>query len=130
MSIDVVGQGLKGCGQQETAAVFLFHSGYLGVGSYTIHDLRRSCITNWARQLPIHVVQKLAGHSDSQATETYYLSVQPEDSTKARRMQSALVGDILNGAGTYPLLTHFYGKSNKCGLKRCFPAAREKGGPL
>jgi integrase len=74
-----------------------------GVGPYTIHDLRRSCITNWARRLPIHVVQKLAGHSDIQTTETYYLSVQPEDLAKARRMQSALVGDILSGTGTDPL---------------------------
>lgn len=24
---------------------------------YSIHDLRRSCITNWAKHLPIHVVQ-------------------------------------------------------------------------
>jgi len=55
----------------------------------------------------IHVVQKLAGHSDIQTTETYYLSVQPEDLAKARRMQSALVGDILSGVETDPLLTHF-----------------------
>ena len=35
-------------------------------GKLTIHDIRRSCITNWARSgLPIHVAQKLAGHADT-----------------------------------------------------------------
>lgn len=34
------------------------------VAKCTIHDLRRSVITNWAQQLPIQVVQTLAGHSD------------------------------------------------------------------
>jgi len=101
-----------------------------GVGPYTIHDLRRSCITNWAQRLPIHVVQKLAGHSDIQTTETYYLSVQPEDLVKARRVQSALVGGILNGAGTDPLLTHFGTLGNKKRLNRSFPARNEKGGKL
>ena len=79
----------------------------LGVGPCTIHDLRRSCITNWARRLPIHVVQKLAGHSDINTTETYYLSVQSEDLANTRRLQSELVGDILADSGTDPLLTHF-----------------------
>jgi len=101
-----------------------------GVGPYTIHDLRRSCITNWARRLPIHVVQKLAGHSDIQTTETYYLSVQPEDLAKARRMQSALVGDILGGVGTDPLLTHFDTKRYKRSSKRCFPVPRGNDGQL
>lgn len=101
-----------------------------GVGPYTIHDLRRSCITNWAGRLPIHVVQKLAGHSDIQTTETYYLSVQPEDLAKARRMQSALVGDILSGTGTDPLLTHFDTEHYQSSLKRCFPAPRKKDGQL
>lgn len=41
-----------------------------GVVPYTIHDLRRSCITNWARQLPIHVMPQLAGHSDIRTTQT------------------------------------------------------------
>jgi integrase len=101
-----------------------------GVGPYTIHDMRRSCITNWARRLPTHVVQQLAGHSDIKTAETYYLSVQPEDLAKARRVQSALVGDILSGVGTDPLLTHFDANGYKGGLKRCFPAPRKKDGNL
>jgi integrase len=101
-----------------------------GIGPYTIHDLRRSCITNWAKLLPIHVVQQLAGHSDIKTTETYYLSVQPEDLAKARRVQSELVGVILANSGTDPLVTHFDAKGHKCGLRRCFPAPRKKDGNL
>jgi integrase/recombinase XerD len=101
-----------------------------GVGPYTIHDLRRSCITNWAQRLPIHVVQKLAGHSDINTTETYYLSVQSEDLANARRLQSELVGDILADSGTDPLLTHFDSKGNRSSLKRCFPQTRRTDGKL
>jgi len=72
------------------------------VAKFTFHDLRRSCITNWARHLPAHVVQKLAGHSDLKTTQRYYLSVQVDDLEKAREVQS----EILNGAPTDPKLTH------------------------
>jgi integrase len=63
-----------------------------GVGPFTIHDLRGSCITNWARSLPIHVVQQLAGHSDIKTGQQYYLSVQSDDVTKAQRVQESLLG--------------------------------------
>jgi integrase len=45
----------------------------------TIHDLRRSAITNWAEKLPFQVVHKLAGHSNIKTTMDYYLIVRPED---------------------------------------------------
>jgi len=61
---------------------------------YTLHDLRRTCITNWAGQLPIHVVQQLAGHSDMRTTQRYYLSVQPHDLEKARAIQASLLGPV------------------------------------
>jgi integrase len=73
-----------------------------GVGSFTLHDLRRSCITNWARVLPIHVVQKLAGHSDIKTTQLYYLAVREDDSQKAREVQSKVLRNDL----TDPKLTH------------------------
>jgi len=63
-----------------------------GVDLYTLHDIRRSCITNWAGHLPIHVVQQLAGHSDMRTTQRYYLVVQPQDLEKARAVQSSLLG--------------------------------------
>jgi hypothetical protein len=61
---------------------------------YTLHDLRRSCITHWARSLPMHVVQQLAGHSDMRTTRRYYLLVQPEDLQRASVVQEALVGSV------------------------------------
>jgi len=68
-----------------------------GTRPYTLHDLRRTCITNWAGQLPIHVVQQLAGHSDMRTTQLYYLSVQPQDLDKARAIQALLLGPVLEG---------------------------------
>ena len=64
---------------------------------YTLHDLRRTCITNWAGQLPIHVVQQLAGHSDMRTTQLYYLSVQPQDLEMAWAIQASLLGPVLEG---------------------------------
>ena len=61
---------------------------------YTFHDLRRTCITNWAGKLPIHVVQQLAGHSDMRTTQRYYLLVQPHDLEMARAIQASLLGPI------------------------------------
>jgi len=62
-----------------------------GVAECTLHDLRRSVITNWARQLPIQVVQQLAGHSDISTTRKYYLAVRPEDLVTANKV----LNDIL-----------------------------------
>jgi len=58
------------------------------VTNCTIHDLRRSAITNWAQRLPIQVVQTLTGHSNIATTRKYYLAVRPED--------FAAAGELLN----------------------------------
>ena len=55
------------------------------VDKYVIHDLRRSAITNWAKKLPIQVVQELAGHSDISTTRKYYLAVRSEDLASANK---------------------------------------------
>jgi len=57
-----------------------------GISRCTLHDLRRSEITNWAQRLPIQVVQQLAGHSNIATTRKYYLTVRPEDMTLASRV--------------------------------------------
>jgi integrase len=54
-----------------------------GVAKCTLHDLRRSAITNWAQALPIQVVQQFAGHSNITTTKKYYLAVRKEDVEKA-----------------------------------------------
>ncbi|MBN2212283.1 MAG: tyrosine-type recombinase/integrase [Sedimentisphaerales bacterium] len=74
---------------------------------YSIHDLRRSCITNWAKSLPVHVVQMLAGHSDIHTTQMYYLSVQGEDIKNAQMLQSKMLGKIPETDLTDPKVTHF-----------------------
>jgi integrase len=80
---------------------------HAGVGKFTLHDLRRSCITNWAKKgLPIHVVQMLAGHADIETTRKYYLSVQDDDICKARAMQQEIVGQMDLRQPTDPKLTH------------------------
>ena len=77
------------------------------VGEYTIHDLRRSCITNWARSgLPIHVTQKLAGHGDIRTTQQYYLPVQDGDLRAARRMQQKIVKGLSDVSTTDQKLTN------------------------
>jgi hypothetical protein len=77
-----------------------------GVGPYTIHDLRRSCITNWARHLPIHVVQQLAGYSDIKTTQAYYLSVQEDDLERARQIQGELLRSEPARGASDPKVTH------------------------
>lgn len=90
-----------------------------GVGPNSIHDMRRSCITNWAKHLPIHVVKQLAGHSDIRTTQRYYLSVQPEDVVRAKAVQAAIVGKIPRGDLTEPKVTHSR-------QKRLFPGRQGK----
>lgn len=65
------------------------------VAACTLHDLRRSAITNWARHLPIQVVQTLAGHASITTTRKYYLAVCPEDLRRAGQ----LVDELTGGAG-------------------------------
>jgi len=54
----------------------------------THHDLRRTCISNWARKLLPPVVQKLAGHKHIQTTMKFYVSVRDDDLVKAREAAS------------------------------------------
>jgi Phage integrase family len=90
-----------------------------GEREFTIHDLRRSCITNRARKLPIHVAQQFAGHADINTTKRYYLSVQDDDIRKAKRVQKAMLGD-LTPVATDPKLTHK-------GRKRSFEGRKQFG---
>lgn len=48
-----------------------------------IHSLRKSCITDWAKSHPTHVVMVWAGHADIRTTQKYYLQVQESDYEKA-----------------------------------------------
>lgn len=57
-----------------------------GIGPTTLHDLRRSAITNWARRLPTHVTQVLAGHVNIQTTMQFYVCVLDADMDAARQV--------------------------------------------
>ena len=87
------------------------------LGRYTLHDLRRSCITNWASHLPIHVTKQLAGHADVRTTEKYYLAVRDEDIAQAQQVQAELLGEL-----TGPNLTD--AKVTQTALKQHFPGKR------
>jgi len=70
--------------------------GHAEVDYFTPHDLRRSCITNWARRLPIQTVQYLAGHSSIATTRRFYLAVLETDCAMAREIQSELMTSLTN----------------------------------
>jgi len=61
------------------------------VAGCTIHDFRRSAITNWAQRLPIQVVQALAGHSNIATTKKYYLAVRSEDFATAIELLNCIL---------------------------------------
>ena len=68
--------------------------GKAGVDECVIHDLRRSAITNWAKKLPIQVVQELAGHSDISTTKMYYLAVRSEDLASANKFLNQILAKV------------------------------------
>jgi integrase len=65
-----------------------------GVVKCSVHDLRRSAITNWAQKLPIQVVQQFAGHSNISTTRKYYLAVRSEDITSANKVMNEILEDV------------------------------------
>lgn len=61
----------------------------------TFHDLRKTYLTEMAESgLPLHWLQKLAGHSNSQTTMNYYVTVrQKRMLTEARRLLGQIIGE-------------------------------------
>jgi integrase len=64
-----------------------------GIARCTLHDLRRSAVTNWAQALPIQAVQQFAGHSNITTTRKYYLFVRQEDIEKAGTFLNRLLAE-------------------------------------
>ena len=62
-----------------------------GVVKVTLHDLRRSCITHWARKIAAPIVQALAGHSDINTTLRYYVSIREPDMAEAREVTAQVL---------------------------------------
>ena len=65
-----------------------------GIDKCTLHDLRRSAITNWAQHLPIQVDQQFAGHSDITTTRKYYLAVRSEDIVSASKIMNKILQGV------------------------------------
>lgn len=57
----------------------------------SIHTLRKSCISNWANELPMHVTKELAGHSNIATTQKYYCEVDSYYRTKAAEVIEQLL---------------------------------------
>lgn len=56
-----------------------------GVKRYAkpLHTLRKTCLTEWAREFPQHVVTTWAGHGKEETTSEYYLQVSEQEFDKA-----------------------------------------------
>ncbi len=64
-------------------------AGLSPVGS--LHDLRKTCLTNLAGKLPMHVVKEFAGHTNISTTANHYLTTTPDDARKVREASRALL---------------------------------------
>jgi integrase len=66
-----------------------------GIQEATVHDLRRSAITHWARVLPIHVTHELAGHTRIETTRKHYLCISQHDLNDARTAAASVVQGVI-----------------------------------
>lgn len=57
-----------------------------GVHNVSLHDLRRSAISHWARKLAAPIVMELAGHTSIATTLRYYVSIRDSDMAEAREV--------------------------------------------
>jgi len=76
---------------------FKRHTKWAGIkpnGTLSMHTIRKSCIQNWANELPIHVTKELAGHSSIATTQKYYLQVDEYHRAKA----AAVIDSLLSKA--------------------------------
>ncbi len=76
-----------------------------GKPAVTLHDLRRTAITNWTKRVNIQTAQKLAGHRNVETTLTYYAAATQDQLDKAREAGIEAIRDALNWT-TDPFLTH------------------------
>ncbi len=65
-----------------------------GKPSVTLHDLRRSCITNWTSTIPMQAVSQLAGHSSIVTTARFYASTTTEQRDGARAAAEAAIDSL------------------------------------
>lgn len=66
-------------------------AGRAKVGDVSLHDLRRSAISHWARQMPAAVVKESAGHASIETTLKYYVKIRAEDMAQAREVTASVL---------------------------------------
>ncbi len=52
-----------------------------------LHTLRKTCLTDWARRFPAHVVAAWAGHANIETTSQFYLQVSEAEYERAAGIQ-------------------------------------------
>lgn len=57
----------------------------------SMHDLRRSAITNWSRRANIQTVMRMAGHSNIETTRRYYAATTDDQIALVREASAAAV---------------------------------------
>lgn len=78
----------------------------IGLAHLSFHDLRRTCLTNWAESgLATHETKALAGHSKIETTEQYYLRPRRRMMSLAKAASQRLIGrkiDAVSAPRTEP----------------------------
>lgn len=65
-----------------------------GNPTVTIHDMRRSAITNWTKAANVQTVAKLAGHADIATTMTFYAAVTTDQLDAVRAANAAAMAAV------------------------------------
>lgn len=66
-----------------------------GKPTMSLHDLRRTAITNWTKTANIQTVARLAGHSDTTTTLRFYASVTADQIEAVRAANAAALAQVL-----------------------------------
>lgn len=75
-----------------------------GKPTLSVHDLRRSAITNWSRAANMQTVMRLAGHSNVETTQRYYAAATQDQLDKVRAASEAAIS-VAQSRQTDPKLT-------------------------
>ena len=78
----------------------------------SIHDLRRSAITNWSKVVNPQTLQTLAGHVDIKTTMQFYAQTTNDQLEKAREASIAATSEV-KSASTDPKVTPRVAKAGK-----------------
>ena len=63
----------------------------------SIHDLRRSAITNWSKAVNMQTVMRMAGHSNIETTQRYYAAATEDQFAMVRRASRTAIRRAFRG---------------------------------